>query len=434
MAVLTGNWTVLIELISCILFARTQEQRFSKRISICIAAAFLAGMLLLENVYLDIPRLPEYIVMLLNIIVLKFVPMMVLLFLLLSGGRCTAVFVFSQAFAASELVAAVVQAVFLTAAESVGIVPGVLRGMVTAMGILLCFLLLFWVQHAAGFSEPVRVRCRSAIPALLVSYICFIVSYVYGWGSMDFDSVTIRYFSITIFLSGILILFLLQYTMREAQIQDEMTTMQHILDLRYQQYQDYVDSTAYLSRQLHDMKHQLAGLRAAAGEDLGDYLNSLDRSIARYETWNVSGNPVLDGLMTQKRQYCAENNIQLLCNADGKVLAGLPARDICTIFGNLLDNAAEAAGKLEAPDDRIIQVQVGKKNGFVLVRVENRCLSEPDWKPDGLPQTTKPNAREHGIGLASVRLTVEERHGTLRLSAEDGWFTARILLPCAQSD
>ena len=534
MEILSGYWTVVIEVVCCAMYLRTQRLRFGKTTTFLLMAAAGALMLGLQLVYLPFPFSPMGI-MLCNILVLKLVPMFFLCLLLTADGLRTAMFLFAEAFTTAELFGAVIQGGVLTLLTRMGRTEGPVRGGAILIALMLCVLVLWLLQRFSGIFGPFRVRTSTALLAFAVSYISFAVSYLYVWNTAEEESASSgQYLQITVYLSGLLILFLLQYSLRGEELRREMDAMQHVLDLRYQQYQDYVSNTSYLQRQLHDFKHQIAGLRAfnalnieetpaphteetcvpnaeeggvpdtnteetcgtgteepdaqnpkeTRGQnpipraphsaELDNLLEEVEREMKRHETWNVSGNSVLDALLTQQKQACLEKGIQLLCTADGKALDFLPAREICTIFGNLLDNAAEAAGQLPDPDSRLIQVQVGQKGGFLVIRVENRFaagnLSAAEETPaastgaaaaedhsragkaaqarrlpqtpgqgqtageivfsrDGLPRTTKANAREHGIGLKSVRYTAEQHGGTLHLSAANGWFVAAVMIP-----
>jgi len=48
---------------------------------------------------------------------------------------------------------------------------------------------------------------------------------------------------------------------------------------------------------------------------------------------------------------------------------------------------------------------------------------------DGLPQTTKGDARWHGFGVKSIRRIVQQHGGTLTMQAQDGMFRLVALLP-----
>ena len=66
-----------------------------------------------------------------------------------------------------------------------------------------------------------------------------------------------------------------------------------------------------------------------------------------------------------------EKGIQLLAYADAAPLDFVNAMDLCSIFGNALDNAIESAEKLEDPEKRQIKVYVYAQNQFVIIRFEN---------------------------------------------------------------
>lgn len=98
---------------------------------------------------------------------------------------------------------------------------------------------------------------------------------------------------------------------------------------------------------------------------------------------------------------CKGRGIQLDYIADGAKLDFLKPGEVYSLFGNALDNAIEAVTPLE-PDRRYIGLQVRAERGMLLIRMEN-CAAEPLHFVDGLPQTTKGDARWHGFGVKSIR-------------------------------
>ena len=102
--------------------------------------------------------------------------------------------------------------------------------------------------------------------------------------------------------------------------------------------------------------------------------------------------------------------------------------DICTIFGNALDNAIEYEEKIKDKKKRLIRVAVYSQNRFIMIRVENYCevrLAEED----SLPETTKKNKEYHGYGLKSIRTTAEKYGGSMTVRTKDDWFYLRVLIP-----
>jgi len=59
-----------------------------------------------------------------------------------------------------------------------------------------------------------------------------------------------------------------------------------------------------------------------------------------------------------------KNNIRITCVVDGKLLDFMHVTDICTIFGNALDNAIENTVLIGDPEKRLIHVTVSSHKSF----------------------------------------------------------------------
>ena len=102
-----------------------------------------------------------------------------------------------------------------------------------------------------------------------------------------------------------------------------------------------------LGRLAHDLKHQIAALRAEVDpEHAAAGFEQLEKSVQRYSAQQHTGNPVLDVILTTKERTCNERGITFTAVADGSLLDGMSSMDIASLFGNALDNAIEATSKL----------------------------------------------------------------------------------------
>ncbi|POX42640.1 sensor histidine kinase [Streptomyces sp. Ru72] len=149
--------------------------------------------------------------------------------------------------------------------------------------------------------------------------------------------------------------------------------------------------------------------------------------------------PVLAALLLGKAAQANERGVELVVSDDSSIDDGLlppslPARDLVTILGNLIDNAVDAAqGSVGAR----VTVTAYTDGPDLVLRVSDtgdgvdpahaEAVFERGWstKP-----ATAPGGR--GLGLALVRQTVRRHDGTLTVSEAPGGgaeFEARVPLP-----
>ncbi|MEU1084893.1 sensor histidine kinase [Streptomyces sp. NPDC005908] len=150
------------------------------------------------------------------------------------------------------------------------------------------------------------------------------------------------------------------------------------------------------------------------------------------------GEPVLAALLLGKTAQANERGVELVVSPDSRLDDGLlpdalPARDLVTILGNLIDNAVDAAQGGVRP--RVTVTALTEEDGSELVlRVRD---TGPGVAPDRaedvfrLGFTTKPaGPGGRGLGLALVRQAVARHGGTLSVaSGEEGGAVFDVRIP-----
>lgn len=209
----------------------------------------------------------------------------------------------------------------------------------------------------------------------------------------------------------------------------EVDAIKNILQNQYVQYRQSRESIDVINRKYHDLKHQIAVLRAEQDPARRSaFLDQMEEEIQHYEAQNKTGNSVLDTVLTGKSLYCAKHQIKLTCVADGARLAFMDVMDICTLFGNAPDNAIECELSIPDKEKRLIHLEVYAKKDFLVIRCENYCPTPPVFG-HGLPVTTKADREYHGYGLKSMRYTAQKYGGTMTVQAKDEWFQLTLLFP-----
>lgn len=242
----------------------------------------------------------------------------------------------------------------------------------------------------------------------------------------------IYYIRTLVDLGGVAILYAYHIQHREIHMRYELDAINNVLETQYVQYRQSRESIDLINRKYHDLKHQIAALRAEPDAQRREaWLDAMESDIAVYEAQNKTGNSVLDTVLTSKSLYCQKHKINFTCVADGSRLGFMDVMDICTIFGNALDNAIEAVLQIPDKEKRLIHLSVSAEKAFLLIRVENYYEGEIRFK-SGDPVSTKGDDKFHGFGVKSIRFAAKRYGGTVSISANNNWFDLKILIPLSE--
>lgn len=140
-----------------------------------------------------------------------------------------------------------------------------------------------------------------------------------------------------------------------------------------------------------------------------------------------SGNIVIDSLIGY--WYVTAQNKRIIFKTDICIPMIMPFKgaDLSLILGNLLENAVEAAEKVE--ENRYINVKMKFDKNNLLLFVDNSYKGKLLKTRDNRLKSTKPDAENHGVGLASVYRAVAKYHGSVVIEdSEPGKFKIRIVL------
>lgn len=179
----------------------------------------------------------------------------------------------------------------------------------------------------------------------------------------------------------------------------------------------------------HDMKNHIIALSALSRnkewEKIDDYLKSME-GIALDAVGDMTGNKVVDALLYQKRKRAQEDNIKWECDVQVPKERRINEFDLCVLFGNILDNALNACGRMQRGECRFINIQAKTVKKCFLIEVKNSMDSTEKYA-DGF--TDKEDSQEHGIGLQNVGDVVNKYNGVVNTEAKKGIFVISVLMP-----
>jgi two-component system sensor histidine kinase AgrC len=205
---------------------------------------------------------------------------------------------------------------------------------------------------------------------------------------------------------------------RIARFQSDLISKQNVeIQNMYRQMQEW----------RHDYRNHIQNMKNRLDGDQGEleqYLDELADDLTQTDTSIQTGNVMADAVLNSKLSVAEQKSIQL--NVKAHIPKGIEMTDVemCSVLGNLLDNAIEACEKLPC-DKRFLRVYIDKFKGQFYLSVQN---SSPSIQRDkGIFRTTK--AGTHGFGLFRIDRIAKKYGGYVNRQYEEGVFATELLLP-----
>ncbi|SDZ76633.1 GHKL domain-containing protein [Lachnospiraceae bacterium NK3A20] len=292
--------------------------------------------------------------------------------------------------------------------------------------------LLAWRFFAIPLRKSIAVRnpALSFLPTISVGVLIFILSVLEMSETAPFEA-TPQYrilYRLVDAMCCIYILWVQIYQMERRRLESELIGVNQAWEMKKEQYeikQGMIDS---INRKCHDLRHQIRALQyEGQSEEFRRYIDGLEKDIMIYDTSIDTGNRALDIILMDRGIYCKNHNIRWSCMIDGRRLSMMKPEDIYAVFGNVIDNAVEAAEHVTNPEKREVSLRMISHGQNTIIQVQNFYEGKLVFH-DGLPRTTKGDEEHHGFGMKSARHTIEQYGGVLTAAVKDDRFTLQIML------
>lgn len=170
---------------------------------------------------------------------------------------------------------------------------------------------------------------------------------------------------------------------------------------------------------IHDIRAHLTALKDIALENreaqVVEYVSELEADPALQNKVRYCGNIMLNVVLSRYKELCESNGILFSIDVRDIDLDFFSQKDITAIFGNLLENAVEAALTAEFPSVELVMGSQGDthSDARLFVSLINSCYNEPVADGTGGFLTRKANKLRHGVGQRSIRKAVEKYGGSM---------------------
>lgn len=302
------------------------------------------------------------------------------------------------------------------------------------MAALLMMLFVVWRIRKSGLTgqmaeHPGALLISGAVMTLLVVEYGQLLEYGFMYSSSDIPVIrtVLRDSMLSMLTSAVLLTMFGALYLKNRMIRNENDFLIMKEELESRKYEELSAALEQNRELIHDTKNHYLVIseyeRNGEYDSLHRYVEDLRKNFVKVTPEIYTGNRILDLILSQKRMTAQKNGIDF--NVNVMPLAHLPfaEREICSLFGNLLDNAVEACGR--APERKEICVNIRRQNQMLFVEIRNTVKEKPIRKGRHF-MTWKQDQDMHGYGLRSVERIVKEYDGLITCEPEGDEFVVTV--------
>ena len=203
-----------------------------------------------------------------------------------------------------------------------------------------------------------------------------------------------------------------------------------ILEVQEKQFQNQQAYLADTSRMRHDLRHTILALKgmADAGDQAGiaDYLDRYVKSMPVNEVTNYCASNAVNATLNHFAHAAREEGIRTIWRINLPDKCPVSDMDLCSILGNILENAFRAC-KNVPESDRSIRLTVTTMDEPNLYIVAANTFDGKVRRKGSTYLSTREGGT--GMGLTSITLTAEKYGGSAHFHHEGCVFCTDVRIP-----
>ncbi len=237
-----------------------------------------------------------------------------------------------------------------------------------------------------------------------------------------------NYISLGFSLIGIIFINILMFNFFESY--EDKIKLNYLETLKQQEQENYkllTLSYKQVREFKHDIENQFSVLKDMLENDDTDaakeYLVKLSSFVRLANRLCYTGNNAVDSIVNIKGSLARTYGIEFICKVN--IITSIKANELelCRIIGNALDNAIEGCQRSNSPSKHVwISISEEREKLFLVI---TNTSDEVDT--DSLTSTKKEKGL-HGIGVSSIKSSVDRLGGLVKFDCKDGIFKLNIMI------
>ena len=185
-------------------------------------------------------------------------------------------------------------------------------------------------------------------------------------------------------------------------------------------------------RYMHDIHQYFSQFRSLAlkGEDqkIVHIIEEWEEGLIREEKSSLyTESPVLNSILENFENKANQKEIEIhIFVEEGIRVEFIKDTDKISLFGNLLENAIEAAEKAEL--QRRIEIELYMGNSYMLIFQIKNTWNGKSQKTGEIFYSMKKEAEKHGLGIGIARSIADKYGGTIDFEEQERWFITTLMI------
>ena len=204
-------------------------------------------------------------------------------------------------------------------------------------------------------------------------------------------------------------------------------------DMENEHFQNILKLNDHYRCFMHDVHSYFNSFRLLAlnGENLKivEIIDELKGKLQKETNIEVySSNPVFNAILSERITKAKEHDVQFTIFIEKNInLDFISDADMISMFGNLIDNALEAAEKCDI-GKREVQIKLFMgTNYFLICHIKNSFVVNIKKAGDKI-LSTKEDSKHHGLGIGIVKSLAEKYGGSLNLVQKEDVFLTTLTI------
>lgn len=231
--------------------------------------------------------------------------------------------------------------------------------------------------------------------------------------------------SVILFVASFYIIFALSRSNKES---EELRILRQQHEYRIQYANNIKMQYDEIRRIRHDMKQSYLVIDSLMSDkkytEANEYIKSNISNLGKSEVIVDVGNDFVNAILNSKLTFAKSAGIEVICSSTNNI-GGIDDTDLCSLLGNMLDNAIEACEKCSG--EKLIETSISIRDNKCSIIVSNSVEAEI-LKNNKTLKTTKKDTKNHGFGVRSIRAIAEKYGGVVNFYQERNMFNCQVVL------